>query len=252
MSGRHGLRMTLPQDTVDIQELTDDTAKWSGYALKWEEEAEIRDFFFSYTETFAPGAFNKTVRERGPNGNGAIKLLRQHNSRQAMAGKYTNLFEDNIGLRYEAETINTSVGQDLREELRAGTLHNMSIGFDSIEETYNKDENKYTVLEARLWEISPVLWGAYSSSTVENVREIPDIPAMLDRFYRALEQGRELRDEEIGQLTLIRARIGEILNADSSEPVTPLGQTPVGPEGSDHVKDLDLQLDMIERELGLT
>jgi hypothetical protein len=128
----------------------------------------------------------------------------------------------------------------------------MSIGFDSIEESYNKDANKFTVIEARLWEISPVLWGAYESSTVENVREMADIPAMLDRFYRALENGRELREEEVGQLTMIRARIGEILNTDSSEPVTPLGETPEGATAPDHVKDLDLQLDMIERELGLT
>ena len=137
---------------------------------------------------------------------------------QAIAGRFTKLYEDETGLYYEAETIPTTVGRDLATELRSGVLHNMSIQFDALREEYDKEANTFTVLESRLFEISPVLWGAYENSTVANVRNASDIMPFLEHLT-----ARELRPEHIGQLTLVRAKINEILNTDDSEPGEPLG-----------------------------
>lgn len=249
---RCGLRFLGEQESVNIMEMDDKKARWSGYALKWDDVANIRDFFFSYHEQFVRGAFKKTIEERGPQGNGAIKLLRQHDTRRSIAGRYTDLYEDDVGLRYEAETIETSVGMDLAVELREGTLHNMSINFDSIAEDYDKNNNRFIVKEARLYEISPVLFGAYEESTVENVRSFDSMAADLDRMMGALKRGRELLPHEIGQLTKMRAKLTEILNTDDSEPdETPLGSQAPQEEGLLHANDLDVRLSIAERALDL-
>lgn len=249
---RTGLRFLGEPESVEILDQTETKARWGGYALKWEDVASIRDFFFTYNEQFVRGAFKKTIQERGPQGNGAIKLLRQHNTQRAMAGRFTDLIEDDVGLRYEAETIETSVGKDLAVELREGTLHNMSINFDSIAEDYDKEANRFIVREAKLYEISPVLWGAYEDSTVENVRGLGEMASNLERMYRALENGRELLPHEIGQLTQMRAKLTEILNTDDSEPdESSLRSEAPQEQELEHAHAIDVRLSITERELDL-
>ena len=251
MSGRQGVRFVGEPITIgQSQEVEENRVRFGGYALKWDNIATIRDFFADYKEQFQRGAFAKTIKERGPAGNGAIKLLRQHNQRAAIAGRYNSLYEDDIGLAYEAETIDTSIGKDLAIEIRENTLHNMSIMFDAVVEEYDKDQNKYTVKEARLYEISPVLWGAYETSTIE-MRSWEDMAFNLDRLVTACRAGRRLEPAQIGQLTTIREKIGQILHTEDSEPGEPLGAAPEE-DDLDHAQDLELRLRFAEQELGLS
>ena len=200
---------------MEVEEQDDGTAEFSGYLLKWDDVAEIRDFAGTYYEKFSEGAFEKTFRQSGPAGSNAIKLLRQHETRGGSfsAGKFLELYEDSVGPAFRAKTIPTKpTGENLAIELREGVINSMSIGFDPLREEYMKDENMYDVREARMFEASPVYWPAYESATIDQVRSLDQILPVFNRMMVVLENGGELSPEQIGQLTQLRARIGHLLD----------------------------------------
>lgn len=204
---------------LETEEQNDGTVEFSGYLLRWADKAEIRDFFGTYYEQFSRGAFEKTFRERGPTGNNAIKLLRQHETTGGSfsAGKFLELYEDDTGPAFRARTIPTKpTGENLAIEIREGVINTMSIGFDPLTEEYRKEENLYNVTEARMFEASPVYWPAYESATIDQVRSLDQIMPIFNRMMNVLESGGELSVEQIGQLTQLRARIGQLLDGPPS------------------------------------
>jgi HK97 family phage prohead protease len=182
---------------------TDGPVQWAGYAVPWDQPALIRDWWDTYFEVFSRGSWLDTIAERGPDGDGQIKLCYKHDGAVLSfgsgptAGKLTALFEDDYGVRYEAETIDTSTGRDLSAELLAGTVDRTSFAFEAKEETVTKDTEPwtYTVGRAHVYEISPVNWPAYSGSVIDQVRdEITKLPVAdaLRSALRAVRAGREL------------------------------------------------------------
>ena len=203
----------------ETTENDDGTVEFNGYLLKWEDKAEIRDFFGTYYEKFSRGAFEKTFRERGPQGNNAIKLLRQHevSGGSFSAGKFLELYEDDTGPVFRAKTIPTQpTGTNLAIEIREGVINTMSIGFDPLAELYVKEENLYDVQEARMFEASPVYWPAYESATIDQYRSIEEIIPVWGRMMTVLENGGDLSSEQIGHLTKLRSRIGAVLDGPPS------------------------------------
>ena len=220
---RTGLRFVREADPEnpaisESEERSDGMTKFAGYLLRWDDVAHIRDLFGSYNENFAPGAFLKTFNERGPNGNRAIKMLRNHDQKQAQVGKWLNLGEDAKGAYFEAETVPTGAGRDVAIEIREGILNTMSIGFDDLsKDNYDKERNLFTVREAKMYEASPVYWPAYESATIDQVRSLEQLVPLLGRFMSVMESGETLSDEQIGQLTQIRSRITSLLDRPAEE-----------------------------------
>ncbi len=214
-SGLRFVREAVPERPVivETEEKSDGTATFSGYLLRWGDIAEIRDFFGSYNEMFERGAFSKTFNERGPQGNNAIKLMRQHDQNNILAGKFTDLHEDETGAAFEARTIDTSVGRDLAVEIREGVMNTMSIGFDDLspKENYEKERNLFTVSQAKMYEASPVYWPAYDSGTIDNFRSLDQLVPAFHRYMLIMEEGGTLSDEQCRQLGQMRARITQIL-----------------------------------------
>ena len=215
---------------VESEEKDDGMTKFSGYFLRWEDVAEIKDVLGSYKEQFVSGSFTKTFNERGPKGNRAIKMLRNHDTKLAQAGQWLDLFEDSEGPAFEAETIPTDVGKNVAVEIRSGVLNTMSIGFDDLsQDNYDQRQNMYTVREAKLYEASPVLWPAYSSATIDSVRSIEEIIPIFNRMMAVLENGVELTNAQIGQLSLVRSRIGTLLDGPDESPPKEASRTGVTP-----------------------
>jgi HK97 family phage prohead protease len=256
---RHHLRAEVEALDLEIREAeedSDDSVEFEGYAIRWSDEATI-GFFFRFKERFKRGAFKKTIRERGPNGNGQIKFLRQHNDRQSVAAKILELKEDATGLWFRARTIATGVGRDLAVELREGVVDTLSIGFDVVLEEIDRDSEPVlrTVIEARLYEISAVLWPAYAGATVEAVRALDALDeGALEQFASALEaevrEGKVLSQANKERLIEARNRIQQVIDSaggdDEPEPDDPL-------EGeSERDATLEVELALREREVQLT
>lgn len=110
-------------------------------------------------------AFDKTIRERGPNGKGLIWHLTDHRpSLKDAVGKFKELFIENGYLVGITDIPNTSWGSDVMEFYKTGAINQHSIGFATVKrEIFNDDDwdKRYCVIkEVTLYEGSAVLWGA--------------------------------------------------------------------------------------------
>lgn len=239
-----GVRHYSPVAELEIrQEQAGGSVTFAGYAIRWDSPTTIRDWLGSFTEVFKRGAFLRTISERGPNGNRQIKLLTQHGmDSYTNAGRFTSLIEDSEGLRFEAETIDTTVGRDLAEELRAGVIDTVSVGFDSIREEWDQEEEKRTVLEARLYEISTVNWPAYQDAKIDSVRAFDRLPAYLDALLTEMREGKVLSSANFDRLTEARDLISQVIDSATPEESEP-GEAPL------EAFDLDTELALREAEL---
>ncbi len=179
MRGQRSPKPTFHQRTVLVRASADD-AGFSGHASDfWSVD--------SYGTAIAPGAFKKTISERGDK----IPVLWQHNPDWPI-GKPTTLKEDDQGLAFDAAVVEESqYGKEAMLLLRGGVPLGMSFGFETIKsrryEEADEDhldwsnapawlrdpaEREYLriIEEVRLWEISLVTFPANENATVDDVR----------------------------------------------------------------------------------
>lgn len=148
-----------------------------GLAAPFDTSTEIAG---QYTETIRPGAFHRTITERGDR----VKLLALHDDRTLPLGRATSLREETRGLIVEARVSKTTAGDEALELVRDGALDALSIGFFPVRDRWSPSRDSVERLEVRLVEISLVHAGAYDSARVLAVRSaaptLPAIPAHLD------------------------------------------------------------------------
>lgn len=125
-----------------------------------------------FREKIEPGAFKKTIK------NSDIRALKNHNSDYVL-GRNKNgtlkLKEDEIGLYSEIIPPGTQWANDFLVSIDRGDITGMSFGFRTITDNWEiKDkENIRTLLEAEVYDISPVTFPAYLDTDVQ-VRSIFD------------------------------------------------------------------------------
>ena len=140
-----------------------------------------------------PGAFKKTLSERGPSGKNRIFHLWQHRTDQIL-GKPAVLIEDEKGLYFETSFANTALGNDALQLYIDGIINEHSIGFNVIEYERNTEEDTTIIKEVRLWEGSTVTWGANEntpSTGVKSKSEIKDdLTDAISRIEKALQNGK--------------------------------------------------------------
>ena len=128
-----------------------------------------------------PGAFSKTLSENQKR----IKVLYQHNQDWPI-GKPIRMEENSDGLYVEARISETSMGKDVLTLLRDEVLTELSIGFDPIKFTMVDEGGTMGyvrhISECRLWEFSPVTFGANSKALISSVNSL----------FGALREGADL------------------------------------------------------------
>ena len=137
------------------------------------------------------GAFEKSVRERGPEGANRVFHLLQHNPRQPL-GKPVALQEDDKGLYFETPFPDTMLANDTLKLYEAGIYSEHSIGFEVLNSnTDTNDGEEVNILtELKLWEGSTVTWGANENTPFEGVKslktpaEIADEIEQIQKFLR--------------------------------------------------------------------
>lgn len=145
----------------------------------------------SYGTAFAPGAWSKTLSERGSK----VLVLWQHDPYQPI-GKPTALAEDGTGLAVSAAISDgTSYGRDALALLRDGVPLGLSVGFRTIRErpatasdplifdgapdAIRGDHAAVSVIEeAKLYEFSLVSFPANDAATVTAIRGDAQIDAL--------------------------------------------------------------------------
>ena len=161
----------------------------------------------SYAEATAPGAFQQTVADRGPQGANRIILRYEH---EHTIGTHTKMAEDADGLAIEAKVSDDGQwGSAVRAHLSDGVPYGLSIGFRRQSDRTAEDSDPLDFSSAPEWaktlprneiriltgvklmENSVVSFPAVDPATVDSYRSLPDdfdiaeFVARLDAAKRA-------------------------------------------------------------------
>ena len=176
-----------------------ETKIFPGYILNTDEDTGIVEAYVSIMgivdEDIPPdmielGAFKKTIKERGPAGANKIRVLHQHkwdevvglplllkeHSRNKLPAELLEKYPEATGGLFTRTQFVLDV-QRAREDFalyKAGAMSEWSIGFDTMDADLDKTngESFRRIKEVRLWEYSPVTWGANQATITTNVKEV--------------------------------------------------------------------------------
>lgn len=155
---------------LKLKKLTKD-GQFSGYASRFGEVD-------SYNDVIQKGAFSDNDFSK-------TKMLWQHDPGQPI-GKWTSIKENSVGLKVEGQlSMSLRQAQEAYVMLKEGLIDGMSIGFRTLERTFNK-EGVRVLTKLELWEVSLVTFPALASATVDNVKSADEAFAKLDALNRRL------------------------------------------------------------------
>lgn len=145
---------------------TGDAPKLVGHAAVFNRDSEL--IFGSFIERIAPGAFAESIAKPDD-----IRALINHDPNLILGrnvSKTLALREDDEGLQVEIDPPKTSYAQDLLESTRRGDISQMSFGFETLVDQWERGEDGKpdvrTLLKVRLFDVSPVTFPAYPDTDV--------------------------------------------------------------------------------------
>lgn len=159
-------KRNLTANQVEIREVEGGPRVLTGYAVKWEMKSVPMGYFKRFKEQFRRGAFTESLT------NDDQKALWSHDTSKVL-GRTKNgtlrLFEDEVGLRFELDLPDTTLGDDAYKSIKRGDVDGVSFGFSMLTQEWDEadlDNVVRTVIKAKLLEISPVAFPAYPDSQV--------------------------------------------------------------------------------------
>lgn len=171
------LRTVLTED-IEYREDNDNPAV-GGYVVRWDKLSEE---MFGFREKVAKGAFLKSLSEM------RVLSFWNHNSDMVLGNTDNGslvLQEDERGLKFDLTLPDTSIGRDARALIKRGDVKGMSFGFRTLREEWDEADPKKvirTLLEVRLYEVSPTPMPAYPQSTVA-ARSLEDVRNSYDEYH---------------------------------------------------------------------
>ena len=193
-----------------------------GYAAKFDQPSENLGGFVEYVER---GAFSRSLKSRND-----VMLLWNHDAGQPLASTRSGtmkLTEDEIGLRVEARLPQTTLGKDLAILLRDGIVGKMSFGFNVIKDAWNSEGNERRLKSVRLFEVSAVVWPAYTSTsaTVRGLDKVAQRAAVdadeLADVMLKIEEGADLTPDQAELMKSVVERLAPAPEETVSEEPQP-------------------------------
>ena len=162
---------------VEVREQSDGTATIGGYGAVFSNEYEVAGF----TESVSPRAFLKTLKQ-----NSDHAVVWSHDPARVLGTTESGSarFEvDERGLRYEADLdLADPDGMGAYRKIATGKVRQSSFSFEVVKDKWEQREDALphrTLTEVRLYEASPVLWGANPETDVDLKRAMR---SMADAF----------------------------------------------------------------------
>lgn len=186
---------------LELRTLENEQEVIEGYALKFDKWSDTLGWFYPFREKLEPGCLDTA------NLNDVVALF-NHDQSQILGrtGANLDLEIDNIGLKFRINPTNTTLSNDLLENIRSGVINQCSFAFTIPDEEEAEEwrENEETgVYERfikkidRLYDVSVVTTPAYpdteavvgsrSKSLVEELRSHPqkqEIKSMLNELVK--------------------------------------------------------------------
>jgi len=199
-----------------------------GYAAVFDDPTRIDSWEGMFDETIAHGAFSKTIKERKP----VLQFDHGHDiaTGSVPIGSIEELKEDKTGLFVRARLHDNARVEPIRQAIASGAIDGMSFRFRVTREEWDEtgDIPQRTIREVELFELGPVVFPAYASTTV-------GVRSLLA----------ELDDDDRKRLVSELAR-----EIQSSSDAAPAGtsDTPVAPV-DDHPTESGRSLSLAEAEI---
>ncbi len=117
-----------------------------------------------FKEKIDEGAFSKTIVEND------VRALINHDPNLIIGrtkNKTLKLWEDDTGLGFDVKLPDTTYANDLRESIRRKDITQNSFGFQTVRDQWSQDGKRRTLIEVRLFDISPVTFPAYKQTSVK-------------------------------------------------------------------------------------
>lgn len=145
----------------------------TGYFSRFGNKDHDEDIVF-------PGAFTKTIKERGSDGKNIIPHILDHDIHITlkMLSK-PKLYEKTDGGFFESSISDTTNGIDTLKLYRDGVINQHSFGFKITRK--NEKEGHREILETILYEISTVTLGANENAIFTGFKSF-DKPQLIDRY----------------------------------------------------------------------
>ena len=139
-------RMTKTKDfKFTMVDVDDEVGSFTGYASVW-------GVIDSYGDQVIKGAFKKTLKDNKGKG---FPMLWSHNVMEPIGvikGR-----EDDHGLYVEGQlNLDVARAKEIRSLMVQGAINGLSIGYQTIIEEMDKENETRKLKEIKLWEISPV------------------------------------------------------------------------------------------------
>jgi HK97 family phage prohead protease len=219
----NGREQRMSQSAVVLQSrAAEENPVIEGHGALFNAETIIGGWF---REVIAPGAFKDSIATDD------IRVAFNHDANFILgrtSAKTATVQEDGKGLKYTATPPDTTAGRDTVTSIKRGDITGSSFQFtieNDDDEDWDFEQTKKgmlplrTIKRAKLWEVGPVAWPAYETTTVSA------------RAQAKVEEARAL--------------------ADAAKAAAPLTETPATPVvGSTRRTAEDIQRD-IQRDLGL-
>jgi HK97 family phage prohead protease len=217
---------SLKSQSLEVKDLDEGSRKVSMYLSAF-------DVLDSDNDIIRPGAFKKSIQERGVNSssNRKIAFLRYHNWEKPI-GKFLELREDMKGLYAVAQLSTSTDGMDALADYQEGVIREHSIGFRYIKDKirYVEDDKLesggfYEINEVALFEGSAVTFGANEFTNVVDVAKSEGLESISEKIHneinvigKALANGKGT-DERLYELEMrlkfLNARYFDLVNSKS-------------------------------------
>jgi len=176
--------------SLPVEYRADEKPRLSGYAAVFGDVTEIAGIF---RERIAPGAFADAAKRDD------VRALFNHDANFVL-GRTTagtlRLVEDDKGLRYDVDPPETTWARDLMVSVQRGDVNQSSFAFEVTEEEWDYGQRGEmplrTIKSVRLYDVSPVTYPAYESTTVSARSKEAAALAVPDESWRvSVELSRE-------------------------------------------------------------
>jgi uncharacterized protein len=140
-------------------------------------------------DSIMKNAFTKSIQENGPDSaKPRIMHLYQHDTKMPL-GKPKVLFEDEYGLYFESDVVDTTYGTDVLKLYEAGVINEHSIGFQTVRATPKEGYNQ--IDEVKLFEGSTVTFGANENTPFTGFKNMTPEKAIerVKRMTTAVRSG---------------------------------------------------------------
>lgn len=144
----------------------------------------------SVGDTIKPGAFTKSITERGPSGSRRIKALLNHEMTSLPIGTPQHMQEDAYGLMTATKMSGTQMARDIYTLAKEGAITELSIGYQPVQSTKADGSGGiYRVLnEIKLFEYSFLtVPPADERALITSIKSFSDLEAEIRRWTAIAE-----------------------------------------------------------------